>query len=914
MRPVPSAVVETAAHVTLAARRSRETARRLTDPQGQSLELDDIQGNVVRGYGMPYAAHLFVRVEDAERGRRTLCELAAQVTLESSGGWPGGAKPEHTLNLAFTATGLLALGLPEEVLRTFPGEFLHGMEARAERFLGDTGVSAPERWAPGLRSAAHALVMIHAVNETARTRAVADVDQRIGASQGAIAIVHRDLTEVLEHAREHFGFTDGFSQPAIEGGPVRMRPGEGVPDGRAGWRPLKAGEFVLGYEDEDGGLPAAPAAPLGLNGTFMVYRKLEQDVAAYRQLIREHAGALGLNEEELEAKIVGRWRDGTPLVLSPARPDPPVGNDPDRTSAFLYGKDPAGYACPLGAHVRRANPRDALEGGIERSRRHRIIRRGMPYGPRLEDHDDGTERGLVFICFNASIHRQFEVVQHWLLDGDPFGAGEDSDFLLGSPSENGGKMTIPGKRPIFLSPLRPLVRTRGGEYLFVPGGRALQSILASPQAGPRYDAIPIADPTIVSPRPPATPLARRVSAVRARAISSAPLLALMRRVRPVLELTPTRIMLTREEDVREVLRRDEDFNVPYLIRMEAMTGPFILGFNDSPTYRRERDALQDALGGARDLERIAKLSAQRASAECDAAGSELDLVTDVADPVIAASITDIVGIDWPDPYTLLRWSRAVFWEVFINHDRDPMVIREGQLNADAMRRHIDTHIAGRRQALDAGEPPRDNALDRLLCQREGQWSDETRLRDSLFGVIVAWAVSVSRAMGFAFDELLRRPAELAAAQRAARTGDTSQMTMFLLEALRFRPATDALPRRCPHGATIAAGTSRETTIPPGAVVIASTKSAMRDHREVVRPSRFSTQRPDDDNLHFGHGLHRCFGENIARVQMAAIASELLARDVSPSHKLVRAGPFPTSLRLAVTGPALRSDSARHNPA
>lgn len=900
--------------MTRAARRTRQAARRLTESHGRSLELEDIQGNVLRGYGMPCAAHLFVRIEDAERGRRVLRSLAERVTMENPGGWPGAVKPDWTLNLAVTARGLLALGLPEAVLETFPGEFLQEMEDRAARFLGDTGVSAPEHWDEGLRGAAHALVMIHAAGVAERSRAIADVEQRIAESQAAITIVHRDLTEVLEGAREHFGFTDGFSQPALAGGPIRMRPGEGVPHGRSGWRPIRAGEFVLGYEDEDGGLPSAPAAPFGLNGTFMVYRKLEQDVAGYRKLIRQRAAALGLDEETLEAKIVGRWRDGSPLVLSPLRPDPQIGSDPDRTSAFMYGKDPQGFACPLGAHVRRANPRDALEGGIERSRRHRIIRRGMTYGPPYAGAtDDEHSRGLIFICFNASIHRQFEVIQNWLLDGNPFGADDDSDFLLGRNNGDFGKMTIQGDRPVFLSPQLPLVRTRGCEYLFLPGGRALAALLEGPAGAPQADGIPIADPTVTSPPVPATPLARMIATTKARAINSRPALACLRLAKPVLKLSPTRWMLTREEDVREVLRRHEEFNVPYLIRMEAMTGPFILGFNDSPTYRRERSALQDALGSADDLDRIAKLSSECAGLAIDSADPVLDLVSDVTDPVIAAAITDIFGIRWPDAFTLLRWSRAIFWEVFINHDRDPEVIRQGQRNADAMRTHLDAEIAARRTALDAGAAPQDHALDRLLRQSNGEWVDDTRLRDSVFGIICAWAVSVSRALAFAFEELLRRPPELAAAQRAARRGDSNEVTMFLLEALRFRPATDALPRRCPHGATIAAGTPRETTIPPGAVVVAVTKSAMRDRRQVDLPSRFSAHRPDDEYLHFGHGLHRCFGESIARVQMAAIAIELLSRELRPSRRLVHDGPFPTSLRVAVSGPRLRSTPARREP-
>jgi len=127
-----------------------------------------------------------------------------------------------------------------------------------------------------------------------------------------------------------------------------------------------------------------------------------------------------------------------------------------------------------------------------------------------------------------------------------------------------------------------------------------------------------------------------------------------------------------------------------------------------------------------------------------------------------------------------------------------------------------------------------------------------------------------------------------------------------MEALRFRPQTEALPRRCPQGATIAAGTRRERTLLPGDVVIASTKSAMLDRRGVERATRFSMARPDDEYLHFGYGLHRCFGEHIARVQLAAIATALLVRDVSRKGRLRMEGPFPRRLDVAVVGPPARA--------
>jgi deferrochelatase/peroxidase EfeB len=212
-----------------------------------------------------------------------------------------------------------------------------------------------------------------------------------------------------------------------------------------------------------------------------VWRKLYQDVALFRRSLKEAAALYEDGDAaKLAAKIVGRWTNGTPLVLSPDAPDPdfdprtPGGND------FRYADvDQDGRRCPLGSHIRRSNPRDALGWEGRLSFRHRMIRRGMPYGPELPDdvtEDDGQQRGLVFACFVGSISRQFEAVQvQWLNDGNIFHLGHDKDFLLGDP-DGTGKMTVQGAPPFFLGPQRCLVTTRGGEYLFVPGITALAAI------------------------------------------------------------------------------------------------------------------------------------------------------------------------------------------------------------------------------------------------------------------------------------------------------------------------------------------------------------------------------------------------------------------------------------------------------
>ena len=430
------------------------------------LDLSDIQGDILRAYGNSYTrtSYLFFHVDDATAGREWLGELVDKVS--SAAPWNGRKPPCHA-NVAFTHAGLRALGVPEHVLDTFSGEFKDGMAARAP-VLGDTGPSAPEHWDAGLGSGqAHVLVTLNALGDSE----LSEMRGRIGGEP-----VYEQHARLIEGAREHFGFADGFSQPAIEGVNEDKVRGGGVPLKDGGWRALAPGEFVLGYEDEDSRvdpkrrLPSAPADPLGRSGTYMVWRKLHQDVALFRRTLAHAAAGYPGDEEELAAKIVGRRRDGTPLIASA---------DPDNTNDFRYDADLDGRRCPLGSHIRRSNPRDALGWEGRLSFRHRIIRRGMPYGDPLPDgvtEDDGQPRGLVFVAFNASISRQFEGIQvQWLNDGNIFHLGHDKDYILGD-SVTTAKMTVQGDPPYFIAPQPSFVTTRGGEYLFVPGITALGAI------------------------------------------------------------------------------------------------------------------------------------------------------------------------------------------------------------------------------------------------------------------------------------------------------------------------------------------------------------------------------------------------------------------------------------------------------
>ena len=444
----------------------------------ETLELASIQGFVVRGYRLPSAGYLFLRIDDAARARALLAETTADVLTAD----PWETKPESGINVAFTYAGLQALGVPGTSLAGFPDDFRSGMAQRAEA-LGDVGESAPERWeAPFGRGEIHVLVMISAQDPAAlaaRDRLLREAIER----HGGITVIGDQAGSALAGGTEHFGFADGFAQPAIEGSGVDPLPGQGAPLKDGGWRPIRAGEFILGYRDEYNALPQAPAPDqLATNGSYLVYRKLHQHVAAFRATLAAAARHYAGSEEQLAAKLVGRWRDGTPLDLSPDAPDPAIVADPARNNAFSYLDDQAGMRCPAGSHIRRANPRHGLPFEGKLVNRHRLIRRGIPYGDPLPEgaEDDGAERGVVFMCLQASIARQFEFVQaQWFNDGNGLHLGDDEDVLMGrhdGPSPR--KMTIPGRPPYFVGPLSRVVTVRGGEYFFVPGINGLHHLAA----------------------------------------------------------------------------------------------------------------------------------------------------------------------------------------------------------------------------------------------------------------------------------------------------------------------------------------------------------------------------------------------------------------------------------------------------
>ena len=430
------------------------------------LELDDIQSGVLRPRPSPYVAtYVLLRLDEREAGRELMRRLSAVVT---SAAQPETPARDTWVSVALTFQGLKTLGVPPTSLNTFSSQFQQGMLARAA-FLGDTGESSPEHWEKPLGSAdVHVVVTALSPDRQHLEVAMGRARKAYQELPGITAIWRQDC-HVRPGEREAFGFRDGISHPAVEG--------SNIPSTNPNERPLKAGEFVLGYPDEMGETPSIPQPSiLGRNGSYVVFRKLHQRVAAFRRYLQENSTSPAA-EELLAAKMMGRWRSGAPLALCPMHDNPELGADSTRNNDFSFREDdPIGYRTPAGSHVRRMNPRDAEIAGVARI--HRMIRRGTSYGPELPDgvlDDDGIDRGLMFAFVGANLGRQFEFVQsEWMNDSTFFGGTLGRDPISGA--QNGDSMFDIPKRPLRkrLQGLPRFVVTRGGEYCFLPGLRALR--------------------------------------------------------------------------------------------------------------------------------------------------------------------------------------------------------------------------------------------------------------------------------------------------------------------------------------------------------------------------------------------------------------------------------------------------------
>jgi len=445
-------------------------------------DLADIQGIVYSGWtDHPYAGFVFATLgPDAAASRAWLDSLRHSVTPVAK----RCRRPQGRLQVALSPSGLAALGVPHDVIAMMPVEATEGMATR-QRALAD---SDPATWKlGGPTDPLDVLVMVYARTGEDRD---AQVQRERAALEAAGARVVASETSGPLVKNEHFGFADGVSQPFLSGQHTRPRPGEDR---------IATGEIVLGYRNAYGKLPITPQwgnCDLGRNGTYLVFRKLQQHVAAFWGWVADQARHLGGSDPaavdaltaKLGAKVMGRWISGASLVLTPDHDDRAFATL-DRINAFAYlDRDADGLACPIASHARRANPRDARGGPAEMStkvvNRHRILRRGRSYGPQLPyeaaiaGRDDGAQRGLYFICLQASIARGFEFIQQtWLANPGFLGLNGEPDPIIGGGGGRPAYLTIPADPIRLRLPNVPaVVHNLGGGYFFVPSLAALERI------------------------------------------------------------------------------------------------------------------------------------------------------------------------------------------------------------------------------------------------------------------------------------------------------------------------------------------------------------------------------------------------------------------------------------------------------
>jgi len=425
------------------------------------LELDDIQHIVITRVPALTGRYEFLSFRQPAQGRAWLAGIldkvaSVQQARESI------ERQQRWVSVAFTWQGLGALGVDEQSLATFPEEFRQGMVARAE-VLGDTGRNHPDQWVGGLASPAlHAIAILFARDSAERQRVTREHQTLLAKMPGVEVLSSLDLDGFppFDYAHEHFGYRDRLSEPQIEGSEIQPTPGSGTP--------VKAGEFILGQVDESGeSVPLPKPEVLSRNGTFMAYRRLQEHVGAFRDFLRLHGGPTAEGQELIAAKLMGRWRSGAPLVLAPEKDDPKLGADYQRNNNFNYAQmDPHGYAVPLGAHIRRMNPRDTAAS----IQRRRMIRRGATYGPPLPEGapEDGVDRGIAAFILCASLVRQFEFAQNvWINDPNFHELGNERDPIIGN-QDGTFDLTIP-KRPIRkkITGLPAFTTLKGGAYFFI---------------------------------------------------------------------------------------------------------------------------------------------------------------------------------------------------------------------------------------------------------------------------------------------------------------------------------------------------------------------------------------------------------------------------------------------------------------
>jgi cytochrome P450 len=382
-------------------------------------------------------------------------------------------------------------------------------------------------------------------------------------------------------------------------------------------------------------------------------------------------------------------------------------------------------------------------------------------------------------------------------------------------------------------------------------------------------------------------------------------LGLLRSLVPVVRLGDVAIV-TRYADVVEVLGRDPDFTIGlYSPKMEAIAGRFILGLQQGPEYEHDVSVLRLVVPQD-DMARIRRFVANIVGEIFTRLSpyGELDVVRDLSDPVPARLSDRYFGAPGPTQQQLIEWGRTQFRELFYNIRDDPAITGPAMASSAEMRKHVDRLIAARTAALAGTGAPPEDVLGRMVkLKADGRFAiDDAWIRTYIMGLIIGMLPLTSKATALALNVMLDRQGMLASAHEAAKADDDDRLWRYISEAMRIAPQSPGQFRLSDGVWTI--GPNRRHEIPSGTRVFAATQAAMFDRRAFATPSRIRTDRPASRYLHFGYGLHSCFGRfisyeaQIPGMMKALLKQSNLRRVPGPAGRLTWDGPFPDSLKVA----------------
>jgi len=840
----------------------------VADARPHAIRLDDVQGNILRGYRAQVARHFALRIRDVKQARLFLAAtlegddtVAPQLTNAID--W-GGARPAYFLNIGVTASGLSALKVPDEELALFPAAFLQGPadSNRAAR-NGDIDASAPSQWilgAPG--SHEHLFVSLYADSADVLNTRTAQL-RAMWRTGGIDELFSQDAQSMGEAV--HFGYRDSIAQPRIAG----------VSGSWPDMQPeVDVGEFLLGRDFTNifgnSSLGKVPES-LGQNGSFAAIRILQQDVDGFERMLETEADKYGIDKEEVAAKLMGRWRNGDALPLVPTKPAdyPKNATTEENLNNFDYAptqshpdvsNDFHGKVCPVGAHVRRMNPRAGLVAGKPYSRR--IIRRGMPYT--VSRNGAPAEKGLmgVFIC--ANLERQFEFLMSTWANGDIAASGiqNTQDPIIGAQTLS-GKFVAPvdGDAPRVFS-LERLVNTRGSLYVFMPGFAALRRLAgldaqglgddeppaagSSPQAWTTLpDTLTAFDPDTFDPKDPAF--------LR----NPYPYYAQFRKLAPVHYIKRHDAYWVFSHDLVTQVCND---TATFLKEPAGSKDERGLFFMDPPRHTTIRPMLDALFAKA-----IASASANAAT-ESDlalkdmlAGGATADIVSAYAKRVPRNVFMMLFGVPSAKVLDVDHWADTMLRYV----DRTLPVL--DRLKALRAMMEIDWYLSTLMSGCPMGAPG-------LMClmtndgQAQGMTRGEVKLtgRDFTLGGYLSTQFLIATGL----YNLLRDGAAPMQALRA----DMALLPNAIAEMLRFDAPFQMADRFAATDTVLGS-----VSIPKDSRVVAVYGSANRDETVFANADVFDiTRAPSAKSYGLGHGIHTCIGAPLVEKVMPIALTQIIS--------------------------------------